>query len=320
MRPFSLLCAALLLVPAAASAEAKKDAPKPHSKIGIHLLVNYTPGAKKIIQANCPIIKILDCHQAMIDALQDYKRLHPEGIVILRAYTPNGYLSKDPKECARKYWSEVIEPQVRRLSDEQKKLIDYVEGPNEGETPCWGSVEDAKWFNTFWLTLAPIMAENGCRPCIGSIAVGNPPGEPDEVEAKIVAFIPALRLAKKLNGSWSYHAYTLKHTQDPAVEIYYSLRYRRFYDIFRKHAPDLLDLPIVLTEGGVDSDGSYPHCPGYKRDSIEKYQQWLMWFDSEIKKDSYVKGVTLFQIGDPQGWNSFDLEPIADWLADYLGE
>lgn len=288
------------------------------SKIGIHLLVRYTPGAKQIIQANCPIIKILDCHPEMIAALTDYKTKHPSGIVVLRAYTPDGYLSKDPKECAQKYWDQVIYPQVRNLTDQQKMWIDYVEGPNECETPCWASVDDAKWFNEFWLILAPIISRNGFKPCLASIPVGNPPGTPDEVEAKIVAFIPALKLAKELKGCWSYHPYTLKYTKDIEVEKHYSLRYRRFYEILARHAPDLSDLPMVLTEGGVDNDGSYK-VSGWKRHDREKFHNWLKWYDSEIKKDSYIKGVTLFEIGHPENWDSFDLEPIADWLAGYLG-
>lgn len=318
MRPMLFVYAALAGL-AAVQSQAAEERPFT-SKIGIHLLVHYTPGAKKIIQSRCPVIKIIDSGPDMVSALTDYKRLHPKGIVVYRAYTPNGYRSKDPRECARKYWFEVIKPSLNGLTPEQRKLVDYVEGPNEGETPCWGSVEDAKWFNTFWLTLAPLIAGYGMRPCLGSIAVGNPPGPPDEVEAKIREFIPALKLAKKLNGSWSYHAYTLKYTKDPAIEIFYSLRYRKYYDMFRRYAPELVDLPIVLTEGGVDSDGTHGACPGWKREDAAKFQDWLKWFDSEIKKDPYVKGVTLFQIGDPQGWDSFDLEPLADWLSNYLGK
>jgi hypothetical protein len=218
---------------------------------------------------------------------------------------------------AQWFWDRVLWPQLSRLSDQEKQWVDYVEGPNECEIPCWRTVEDARWATAFYLTLTSIMADHGFKPCIGNIPVGNPPGPPEEVEAKIHAFLPALRQAKRLGGCWSYHAYTLKYTRDPRVEIHYSLRYRRFYQVFAKYDPRLLDMPLILTEGGVDSDGTLP-VPGWKRDSAEKYQRWLRWFDSQIGRDPYVKGITLFEIGDPQGWDSFDLEPIADWLASYL--
>lgn len=290
------------------------------SKIGIHLLVKYTPGAKKIIESNCPIIKLVDVSSDMMSALKDYRALHPKGIVILRIYTANKYpFSTDPKVAAKDYWDKQLWPSLSRLTDQQKKWIDYLEGTNEGDTcPTWGTVEDAKWYNDFWVELSTFMHDHGFKPCIGSIAVGNPPGNPSEVEAKIRAFVPALTAAKKFGGAWCYHSYSLKHSTDPELELWYSLRYRQYYKMFAKFAPELSGLPLLLTEGGIDSDGTHPQCPGWKRDTAEKYEAWLTWFDSEIKKDSYVKGITLFEIGHPDGWNSFDLEPISDWLANYL--
>lgn len=294
--------------------------PRPFkSKIGIHLLSSYSDGARRIVQADLPVLKVMDIHPCMLEAIRDYKLKHPNGIVVMRIYTTIQHdASMDPKARAKLYWDEVLNPSLSKLSKHQKKLIDYVEGPNECEIPCWRNDKDAKWNRDFYLALIPMMVEHGWKPCIANIPVGNPPGTREEMEARIRAFIPAIRAAKKAGGCWSYHSYTIKYTKDPKVEIFYSLRYRRFYKVFEKDAPDLLDMPMILTEGGVDSDGSHP-IPGWKRDTAEKYQDWLQWFDSEIKKDAYVKGITLFEIGDPTYWNSFDLEPIADWLAAYLG-
>jgi hypothetical protein len=314
------LAAGLALVAATVcAAQAHADKSAFNSKIGIHLIGDYTEGAKKIIASECPVIKVLDTHRSMMEAVRDYKTRHPDGIVVLRTYTPIQHSVTDsPAVRAQLFWDQVLWPQLSRLSDQQKRWIDYVEGPNECETPCWRNLEDAKWNRDFYLTLIPIMVENGFKPCIANIPVGNPPGPPEDVAAKIRAFLPALRLANKVGGCWSYHSYTLKYTKDPAVELHYSLRYRRFYQVFAKYDPRLLDMPLILTEGGVDSDGSHPERPGWKRETAEKYQDWLKWFDSQMKKDPYVKGITLFEIGDPRGWDSFDLEPIADWLAGYL--
>lgn len=305
----------------AAAHPAHTEAKPPKSKIGIHLLHRYTDGARKIIQADCPVIKILDCHADMMNALKDYRTAHPDGIVVLRIYTPTRYeASADPAASAKDYWERWLWPQLSRLTEQQRKWITYLEGPNEGDNcPTWGSVADTRWFAEFWVTLAPIMTKHGYRPCVASIPVGNPPGSPDEVDAKIRAFVPALRAARKAKGAWSYHPYTLKYTKDPAVEIYYSLRYRRFHDILARHAPDVKNLPMVLTEGGVDTDGTHGSKPGWKRDTEARFKDWLAWFDLELSKDPYVKGCTLFQIGHPENWDSFDLEPIADWLAGYLG-
>jgi hypothetical protein len=198
-------------------------------------------------------------------------------------------------------------------------LVDFLEGPNEGEnTPTWESVDAARWFGRFWMQLAKRIASAGFRPCIGSIAVGNPPGTVDEIFAKLDAFVPALRAAKQFRGAWSYHAYSLEYTTDLGVERWYSLRYRLFYEFLRNKHPDIADIPLILTEGGIDRAGN-PKTDGWRaRGDSEKFQRWLQWFDSELRKDEEVIGVTLFQIGDPQGWWSFDLEPVADWLASYL--
>ncbi|MCS7186129.1 MAG: hypothetical protein RMK89_04145 [Armatimonadota bacterium] len=299
--------------------------PISQSKLGIHLIGRYTDGAKKIVASGPKVIKVLDpqANSEMVEAMRDYKRRYPNGIVVMRVWerTPQVryQITDNPISCADDFWQKVLEPAVNRLSPSDRKLVDFLEGPNEGEnTPTWESVEAAKWFGRFWERLAMLIAKAGFRPCVGSIAVGNPPGSIEEIQAKLDAFAPALRAAKQFKGAWSYHAYSLEYTTDLKVEIWYSLRYRLFYEFLRKRHPELADLPIILTEGGIDKGGN-PKTDGWRaRGDAEKFQAWLGWFDSELRKDEEVVGMTLFQIGDPQGWWSFDLEPVSDWLASYL--
>jgi len=299
--------------------------PLSQSKLGIHLIGRYTDGAKKIIAAGPRVIKVLDpqANSQMVEAMRDYKRRYPRGIVVMRVWerTPQVRysISDDPVASADDFWRKVLEPAVNALPPSDRKLVDFLEGPNEGEnTPTWESVEAAKWFGRFWVQLTKRIASAGFRPCVGSIAVGNPPGTVDEIFAKLDAFVPALRAAKQFCGAWSYHAYSLEYTTDLGVERWYSLRYRLFYEFLKSRHPDIADIPLILTEGGIDRAGN-PKTDGWRaRGDSEKFQRWLQWFDSELRKDKEVIGVTLFQIGDPQGWWSFDLEPIADWLANYL--
>ncbi len=297
------------------------------SKLGIHLIGRYTDGARKIVAAGPKVIKVLDpqVSSEMVEAMRDYKQRYPNGIVVMRVWerTPQirYHLTDNPIASAEDFWRKVLEPAINRLSPSDRKLVDFLEGPNEGEnTPTWESVESARWFGRFWERLAMLIAEAGFRPCVGSIAVGNPPGTIDEIHAKLEAFVPALQAAKRYRGAWSYHAYSLEYTTDLKVEIWYSLRYRLFYEFLRKRHSDLANLPIILTEGGIDKAGN-PKTDGWRaRGDAEKFQAWLQWFDAELRKDREVVGVTLFQIGDPQGWWSFDLEPISDWLASYLAK
>ncbi|PYJ57927.1 MAG: hypothetical protein DME24_18015 [Verrucomicrobia bacterium] len=208
---------------------------------------------------------------------------------------------------------------MNALSASDRALIDYLEGPNEGDsTPTWQSLQSAQWFTGFWTNLSPLIAAAGFKPCIGSIAVGNPPGTPSQIQSNISTFVPALRQAKSLGGAWSYHAYTINYTTDTGVEYYYSLRYRQFYSQFASQYPDLADMPLILTEGGVDQSGT-PATSGWQaRGTAADYERWLNWFDHQLAQDSYVFGCTLFEIGNPGGWSSFDLEPIAGWLGNYL--
>src|SRR5436190_478982 len=116
------------------------------SKIGPHLHIRYTAGARQILQAGPRVIKILDTLPALMQATREYKAGTPGGLVVLRAYTTSGYgLAEDPAASARDFWNRVLGPSVNGLSASDRHLIDYMEGPNEcDQTPCWGSVTEAR--------------------------------------------------------------------------------------------------------------------------------------------------------------------------------
>lgn len=290
------------------------------SRLGVHVIGQYTPGARAIVAAGPRVVKVLDLSPEMRSVLREYKSRHPDGTTVVRLFTRIKFSIQDsPEASAMKFWEEVLRSPLENLPAHERDLIDFVEGPNEGDsTPAWETVESAKWLARFWTALAPRIGAAGYRPCIGSIAVGNPSGTPEEVEEKWMAFVPALKVARSLRGAWSYHAYTISCTTDPDEEQWYALRYRRLQDILRKSAPDLAEMPLILTEGGVDESGD-PEKSGWKAGSgASRFQQYLAWFDAETRKDPAVLGVTLFQIGDPSGWPSFDLEPLADWMSAYL--
>ncbi len=300
------------------SAETTRAAQPSRCKLSMHLIARFTPGAQQIAAAHPPVIKILDLHNSMIEAMRAYKAGTPEGRVVLRIYTQKRYTAgDDPAASARDFWNTALAPAVNNLSSSDRALIDYLEGPNECEsTPCWdGTLADAQWFNDFWLELAQKIADGGFRPCAFSIPVGNPPGTVQDIQQRLDRIAPALRKCKQLGGAWSYHAYTGLYTTDLGTELWYSLRYRQFYDYFATAHPDLADLPIILTEGGVDTGGSPTGSGWQAHGDAAKYQNWLTWFDARLREDPQVLGCTLFQIGDATGWPSFELEPIAGWLA-----
>ena len=289
-------------------------APPSQSKISIHLLNAYSPGAAQIIQAHPRVIKILGTDGGMMQAARDFKASTPQGKVVCRIFTPRRWqVTENPAAAATNFWETVLAPPLN-LSAADKALIDYVEGPNEGDsTPTWASAADTQWYNTFWMHLAPLIANAGFRPLAYSISVGNPPGSPAEIQASLDRIAPSLRLCQSLGGGWSYHSYSLPYSTSLTDEIWYSVRYRQYYSYFASRHPDLVTLPLVLTEGGIDGAG-----PWSTRGDTNMFQNWLSWFDSEIRRDSYCLGVTLFQIGNTTDWAGFNVEPVAGWIAGHL--
>ncbi len=303
------------------------------SKLSAHLINRYTPGGSNIVAGGPQVLKVLGLDSGfpsgMAQALRDYKANFPGGKTVVRIYSPKTYsLSDDPTTGAGDFWTNILQKGLGYLSASDCALIDYLEGPNEGQTPTLGypnstaaqALQASQWFNQFWTNLTPRIVAAGYKPCIGSIAVGNPGGTTLQMQSYLAAFVPALRQAKAAGGAWSYHAYTINYTTDIATELSYSLRYRQFYSYFAIVYPDLASMPLLLTEGGVDQSGT-PATSGWQaRGPADWYQRWLNWFDVQIQQDPYVMGCTLFEIGNPEswGWPSFDLEPIASWMRGYL--
>jgi hypothetical protein len=293
-----------------------------NSKLSAHLINAYTLGSSNIVAGKPRLLKVLALDSGfpagMVQAMRDYKAKAPSGKVIVRVYSPKNYsLADNPTASALDFWNTVIQPPLNGISVSDRALIDYLEGPNEGETPTLGypsSPQGSQWFNQFWTNLTSLIVSAGYKPCIGSIAVGNPGAFSD-----LDPFVPALREAKAAGGAWSYHAYTIQYSTDVGVEIWYSLRYRQFYTYFAQQVyADLANMPLILTEGGVDDSGN-PATSGWQyRGTAAQYERWLNWLDNQMGQDAYVLGCTLFENGDPTGWSSFDLEPIAGWLKTYL--
>jgi hypothetical protein len=293
------------------------------SKLSAHLINSYTVGSSNIVSGKPCLLKVLALDSGfppgMVQAMRDYKAKVPNGKIVVRVYSPKMYfMTNDATASANDFWNTIIQPALNSIGPSDRALIDFFEGPNEGQTPNIGypgdqPVQASQWINQFWTNLTPKIVSAGYKPCIGSIAVGN-----IDPFSLLSSFVPALRQAKANGGAWSYHSYTVQYTTDVATEIWYSLRYRQFYDYFAQNFPDLNDMPLILTEGGVDQSGD-PATSGWQaRGTAEQFERWLNWFDFQMRQDPYVLGCTLFENGDASGWSSFDLEPIAAWMRDYL--
>ncbi|MGZ4973728.1 MAG: hypothetical protein ACXWDN_13285, partial [Limisphaerales bacterium] len=314
------LCALLVIVYCAFSVCAHGQS---FSKLSAHLINAYTVGSSNIVSGKPQLLKVLALDSGfpsgMVQAMRDYKTKVPNGKIIVRVYSPKMYvMTNDPTASANDFWNTIIQPALNSIGASDRALIDYMEGPNEGQTPTIGypfdqQVQASQWLNQFWTNLTPTVVAAGMKPCIGSISVGN-----IDPFSLLSYFVPALRQAKAAGGGWSYHAYTVQYSTDVSTEIWWSLRYRQFYTYFAQNFPDLVDMSLILTEGGVDQSGD-PLTSGWQaRGTAAQYERWLNWFDYQMRQDSYLLGCTLFENGDSSGWPSFELEPITGWFHGYL--
>ncbi len=291
------------------------------SKLGINLLSTYSTGAKTIIAAKPKIIKVMDPQNigGLMTAVKDYKKIYPSGIVIIRVYNADKKytLGNDPTAAAEDFFATVISPAIQKLGGNMS-YFNYLEAPNEFDnTLGWDSLENVSWLNGFWLRLIELNKSAGIKTCATSIPVGNPPGSYEEIKNKMETFSGALTKMKETGSAFCYHAYTLNYSTNTGTENYSSLRYRMLHQIMGEVNGGFSSIPFVLSEAGVDKEGN-PKTSGWQaQGSASKYESWLAWFDKEMNNDAYVIGATLFQIGDGH-WSSFDLEPIANWLANYI--
>lgn len=319
------------------------------SKLGVFILSNYSSGAKTIIDSGPRVIKVMlnpaikfktveeiyNINKPLIDAARDYKQKFPNGKVILRIYVPpcdSNYLGwcydsptsppkTDPIKSADHLFTNYLKLPLDVLKQKgDLGLFDYIETPNEAENITdWDTPDNVTWLASFWKELAQqFKTVYGVGTCAGAIAVGDVGGSsPEEVGRGIANFIPTLRWLKDNGGAWCYHGYTIKYTTDLGVENWYSLRYRFWYKYLQQNAPDLSNFPMYISETGVDNLGNKATDGWNGRGTKDQFLNWLRWYDSEIQKDSYILGATIFQIGD-QSWSSFNLEPIAGDIASYL--
>jgi hypothetical protein len=220
--------------------------------------------------------------------------------------------------------------------------VDYWEGWNE-----FVPVDAArmKWFAQFEATRACEMQARGYRAVVGGFSVGVPE------YALMADFLPALEAARRCGGLFHLHEYNAP-TLDclvatntpniipgaPALSVPagpYTLRYRFWYEGYLKPR-GWGDLPLVISELGIDgvsrSACNSPGGEGWKvysdwwtrngvgPDGAQAYVNTLAWYDSELRKDDYVLGATIFTAGAqaPGGWHPFDIHDVFIPLTKYL--
>jgi hypothetical protein len=163
-----------------------------------------------------------------------------------------------------------------------------------------------------------ILADQGLKACIGNFSTGMPPVEREVWEA----FYPAIDSAMAHGGVLGLHEYSAPDMDwlfDYGVgEGWLTGRYRKVYRQFL--APDHREIPLVITECGIDGGVRGEGSKGWKSyQTAESYFNQLVWYDSLLQEDNYVMGATIFALEIPN-WDDFDISgEVLDRLVDYAG-
>lgn len=293
------------------------------SKLGLHVQNNNSPDIMEFIRRVKPrVVKGVDD----LGFLEEVKKVSPQTITIGRFSDVPQNMDGDPKQAAL----DLVNRYLTRYR--QFPGVDYWEGLNEP-----GVNGRMEWFAAFEAERVRLMAQYGLRCAIGAFSTGSP--EWDQFEA----FLPAIQAALEHGGILTLHEYDaptfdrsvgsgLPGIAPMADRGALALRYRWWYEDFLK--PRGLVIPLVISEAGID--GTIANRPGPKGlgwqdfvdfwraagldpDGVTEYLHQLAWYDSELQKDDYVIGCTIFTAG-PAGnnWRSFDITGMLHPLAFYL--
>jgi len=215
-------------------------------------------------------IPVIALRKYLLNGIREYK-------------LPDGRIAILPEEWFNKYKGTI----------ESYSGFDCWEGYNE---PVVKNPDEMRWYSDFEIERMKLLESIGRKACIGNFAVGNP--ELDLWED----FSGALNYATRNGHYLALHEYGNPSMQTDSEWL--SLRHRKVYNQYG------LTLPLVITETGIDKGGG--EDDGWKNTGIstEEYFNQLVWYDSELQKDSYVIGAAIYQYGF-HGWESFDISPLA---------
>ncbi len=299
------------------------------SKLGIHINGAYSATtASTVMSARPAVVKFVD----NFSSAAEIKQASPGTIVIGRFYSESQPQDGDPGARAQEWLDRNLATML------QYPDVDYWEGYNE---PSVGSADAVAWYGEMETQRVILMASYGLRACIGNFATGTP-----DLDWGWTPFLGAIETALNNDGVMGLHEYSapdmtfaygdnqVDPDADEGDEGWLTGRYRK---VFRQYlSPNDLVIPIVITETGVDGGvlaGVRPgpsDAAGYKdfadywaspdggghTNPEAYYMEQLAWYDTELMKDAYIMGATIFTTG--YGWESFNLDPdMLPFLEDY---
>ena len=186
---------------------------------------------------------------------------------------------------------------VDKLQDPLNKLKGrgiIWEGVNE---PIIATTQDAQTLNDWFVRFADLMHAKGEKVAAFSFSTGNP------VNLDLVPLLEQAALKCDYIALHEYH--------HPVAGSGQFTRYRQFRAKLSVNARK----PIIITECGVDN-GQNQGWQAFM--TADQYTQLLAGYDTELLKNNYLIGATLFQYGGGGEWKTFDVALIGKKIADYV--
>jgi len=295
--------------------------PGPPTKLGVFVGRNDPQLFELLSTGNLALVKTLEYDPNFV---AEIKRIDPDVFLVAR-YTPlphPDFAHWDPIAEAHKF-ADLILP----IATDPQRLaaIDCWEAYNE---PVVSDEAQMASLAQFEAERVRLLAEAGVRSCVGNFGAGQPPLE------LWPAFYPALDAAKQHGGYLALHEYSapylwfaagtnqLNPEANEADEGWLTLRYRKVYRQYLQ--PAGLDIPLVITEAGIDglvgnrpgpadARGWQDFGPFWQQEGAVSttvfgfYMEQLAWYDAELQKDDYVIGAAIFALAGPTGWPSYEI-------------
>lgn len=285
------------------------------SKIGIH---SIHPGKARefwnkarSLGFSIPVIKSVDNAGMAIEV----KRESPDSITITRFVNEKWDAAQDVE-----FWSlskmqlaarETIQLILSKVNAEEFKAADYFEVLNEADPP---TVNGYRQFAKFLIEVIKEANKFNIKLALPGLNRGTPEW------SEMIAMVDTGLFQLMKDGG---HILTVHEgTFDRPVGATFGdsipgaptlnppggseqLRYRYLYSILKQRNQVV---PLVISE-------YYPGAPITA--SAEEIAGRMAWYDTEIAKDYYVLGVTLFTI-DPGGWVNEDYTYAFSKVVDYM--
>ena len=294
------------------------------SKIGLHTTSNNSPSIMDFVRQAQPAVVVA---VGQFSWLNDVKAASPKTITVGRLPEGDQTMSGDPVVKAHDFVNANLS--LYRANPQ----VEYWLGWNE---PVIKTVQQMQWYAAFEAERAIAMATVGLKVAIGNFSTGTP--EANQFEA----FLPAVAAIKTTQGILALHEYSAPSmttgTGDaiPGVATLSSsgsltLRYRYWYEHYLR--PMDLVVPLIVTEAGLDGGvmvGGTQSGNGWRDiltttngvsisldDAWKSYASQLSWYDDELRRDPYVLGFAVFNVGDLSSkWKSFDVTDHLPQLAE----